>query len=62
MNDVWYSADGENWKELKNDIVWSKRHEMSAYVFKDKIWIMAGNAWPIQNDIWSISIPKKFLV
>lgn len=56
-DDVWYTADGKHWKQLKTDSIWSARHELSAYVFKDKLWIAAGNSWPLKNDVWSLDIP-----
>lgn len=26
------------------------------YVFDDKLWVVGGNAWPLQNDVWNLSI------
>ena len=60
-NDVWYSADGVHWKELKTDSVWSKRHEHSAFVLDNKIWVAAGNAWPCTNDVWQLDVPDAWL-
>jgi hypothetical protein len=57
FNDVWYSADGVNWRQMLSPRVWSPRHELSAYVFKDMIWVVGGNAWPLMNDVWSLEIP-----
>jgi hypothetical protein len=59
-NDVWYSDDGADWKPLVTPMVWSPRHEMSAYVFNDKLWIVGGNFWPVQNDVWRIEIPDSW--
>jgi len=56
FNDTWYSADGVTWKQMPSPRVWSPRHELSAYVFKDKIWVVGGNAWPLMNDVWSLEI------
>ncbi len=56
-DDVWYTADGKTWKQLKTDNIWSARHELSAYVFQDKLWVVAGNSWPLRNDVWSLHIP-----
>lgn len=60
-NDVWYTADGADWKELKTETIWSPRHETSAYVLADKMWLVGGNAWPLLNDVWSIEVPESSL-
>lgn len=57
LGDVWYSADGRTWKQLLTETIWSTRHELSAYVFQDKLWVIAGNTWPLLNDVWSLEIP-----
>lgn len=57
FNDVWYSADGREWRQLVTDDVWSPRHEISGYVHDNKLWVVAGNAWPLVNDVWQLSIP-----
>ncbi len=54
--DVWYSKDGREWKELKTDHSWEARHEHSSYVFKDRLWVVGGNKWPLLNDVWSLKI------
>jgi hypothetical protein len=56
FNDVWYSADGAEWSPLVTEDVWSSRHEFSLYVFDDKLWMVGGNAWPLQNDVWYLEI------
>jgi hypothetical protein len=55
--DVWHSPDGITWRQFDTDAAWSARHEVSPYVFNDKLWIVAGNAWPLVNDTWSLHIP-----
>ena len=50
--DVWYTADGVTWRELKTETIWSERH--------DKLWLVAGNAWPLVNDVWVLSLPKDW--
>ncbi len=57
FDDAWYSADGASWRRLETEDAWSPRHEFSAYVFQDKLWVVAGNSWPLQNDAWSLDIP-----
>lgn len=56
LNDLWYSADGATWMELKTETIWSPRHEYSVYVFDGKLWMVAGNAWPLTNDAWALEI------
>ena len=56
-SDVWYSKDGKIWKEYKTENVWKERHEASAFVFQDKIWIAGGMTPPLVNDIWSLRLP-----
>jgi hypothetical protein len=56
-NDVWYSADGKVWTELRTKTIWSPRHEQSFYVHDDRIWLVGGNAWPLVNDVWSLQLP-----
>lgn len=56
FDDVWYSADGANWSHLETDHIWEPRHEISALVFDDSLWVIAGNAWPLKNDVWRLRI------
>ncbi len=56
FNDVWYSADGAEWRELVPEDIWSPRHEISVYVFEDRLWVIGGNAWPLMNDAWYLEI------
>lgn len=56
FDDAWYSADGVSWQRLETEDVWSPRHEFSAYVFRDRLWVVAGNSWPLRNDAWSLEI------
>jgi len=57
FNDIWYSADGATWQQLETEHVWEPRHELSAYVFNDALWVVAGNMWPLKNDVWRLRIP-----
>lgn len=56
-NDVWHSADGRTWERLKTKTIWKTRHEHSAYVFEDKLWVVAGHTRPLANDAWSLYLP-----
>jgi hypothetical protein len=57
FDDVWYSSDGATWTRLETETVWSARHELSVYVFADKLWVVAGNSWPLMNDVWCLDLP-----
>lgn len=54
--DVWYSNDGATWQQLVTDDIWSPRHEISIYTHNDQLWVVGGNAWPLQNDVWRLDI------
>jgi hypothetical protein len=60
--DVWYSKDGKNWEELKSDVIWKQRHEPSALVFQDRLWMIGGKAGAgagkLVNDVWYLKLPK----
>ena len=59
-NDVWYSSDGRVCKQLQSKVIWKARHEHSAYVFRDKIWIAAGPAQPLSSEVWSLGAPPDW--
>jgi len=58
--DVWHSADGKQWEQLKTKTNWKERHEHSAFVFQDKIFIAGGHAKPLNSEVWSLSLPEDF--
>lgn len=49
--DVWYSADGEHWTELKNT-PWAPRHAASLVPHDGELWLVAGNN--MQPDVWKL--------
>ena len=51
LNDVWHSADGEHWESLPGT-PWAPRHAASVFVFKDALWVVAGNN--MQPDVWKL--------
>lgn len=60
-DDIWYSKNGKDWKELKTKgLKWKERHEHSAFVFQDKIWIVGGMTPPLINDVWSLILPEDW--
>ena len=58
--DAWYSADGRTWREFKTDIVWKARHEHSALVHQDKLWVAGGHARPLSSEVWSLHLPANW--
>ena len=56
FDDVWYSADGATWQPFPSPQVWSPRHEVSPYVHAGALWVVAGNAWPLMNDVWRLRL------
>jgi hypothetical protein len=58
--DIWYSADGREWTRLSAEKIWKERHELSTFVFKDRIWVAGGHAKPLSNEVWSLQLPRDF--
>ncbi len=66
-NEVWNSANGENWSLVKPNSFrdatfdstkdWEGRHTAGYVVFRDKMWIIGGdvNQKHYQNDVWNSS-------
>jgi hypothetical protein len=59
LDDVWISKDGVEWEEM--DLIQPPdqrplpRHFPSSYALDDGgILVVAGNAWPVQNDAWRL--------
>jgi hypothetical protein len=54
-NEVWSSANGLEWKLETESAPWEGRHTAGYVVFKDKMWIVGGDAnrSHYQNDVWS---------
>jgi len=42
-----------------SETVWSSRHEPTCYVYDDSLWVVAGNHWPVQNDVWRLTLPAE---
>jgi hypothetical protein len=49
--DVWYSADGVDWRELPNT-PWKPRHASSIFVHDHALWVVAGNN--MESDVWKL--------
>jgi hypothetical protein len=56
-NDVWYSSDGENWKQATANAGWSSRAYLQASVLNGKIYVFGGGnyvpEYHAKNDVWS---------
>lgn len=48
LNDAWASPDGEHWQELASSAGFRGRGYHRCVVFKDRIWLVAGDA----ADVW----------
>ena len=53
-------ATARQWTQLRSNVVWKERHEHSAYVFQDKIWVAGGHAQPLSSEVWSLEVPKDW--
>ena len=53
--EAWHSEDGMTWQAC-NDPMFSPRHEVTPYVFEGSLWVVAGNAWPLVNDVWRLDL------
>jgi hypothetical protein len=59
--DVWYSKDGLHWSQLESTLSWEGRHEHSAYVFDNQLWVAGGfTNSGIKNDVWSLQLPDDW--
>jgi len=56
--EAWSTADGVHWELLASDQYWSPRHEPTIYVFDGSLWLVAGNMWPLMNDVWRLTVPQ----
>ncbi len=51
-NDVYHSSDGTSWHELP-DTPWAPRHAASVFVYRDALWLVAGNN--LLPDVWKLT-------
>ena len=59
LNDLWQSTNGVVWNPgVPPAAPFSPRHEPTVYVFRDTLWMVAGNMWPVLNDVWRIEPPR----
>jgi hypothetical protein len=53
---VWYTVDGAAWQDLSSATRFTPRHEPTCYVFDNSLWVVAGNTWPVRNDVWRLTL------
>jgi hypothetical protein len=51
--DAWHTVDGRNWNRVGAGSIFSARHAASMIAVDNCALLLAGNSWPVQNDIWS---------
>jgi hypothetical protein len=59
LGDVWYTEDGEHWQQFVAENGFSPRHEPTCYVYDNSLCVVAGNSWPLMNDVWRLTLPKR---
>ena len=57
---MWYSQNGKDWTQYKPEVTWRERHEHSLFVHDDKLWVAGGMIPPLNNEVWSLSIPPDW--
>ena len=51
---TWKTSDGKTWERVEAGPGPSPRHFPTVLSVGDDILLIAGNAWPVQNDIWRL--------
>ena len=59
LNDVWWSANGTDWNQLRSGAShWSRRNSLRATVFNNQLYLMGGFVSSSSvNDIWVLDVP-----
>lgn len=57
LGDLWVSDNGVDWLPVHLPGGPSPRHFATPYATDDGIIFAAGNAWPVQNDVWLLRTP-----
>lgn len=55
-NDIWKSSNGKDWELVSSNAPWNKRANFNLVCFKNKLWIIGGEAdlqTGFLNDIWN---------
>ncbi len=59
LSDVWISRDGVEWKamaETEGESPSPRHFASSYYLGENKLLVVAGNAWPVQSDVWRLEL------
>ena len=59
LGDVWHTRDGRVWERAAPEAPWTPRHEPTLFLFDDSLYLVAGNSWPVRNDVWRLTLPKE---
>ena len=58
LGDVWTSADGSRWERFATSHAFAPRHEVTPYAYAGSLWVVAGNTWPVVNDVWRLTVQE----
>ena len=53
QNDVWWSADGESWREDTSNAGWTARESHQVVAYRGRMYLMGGWVPWSRNDVWS---------
>ena len=53
QNDVWWSADGESWRENTSSAGWTARENHQVVAYRGRMYLMGGWEPGSRNDVWS---------
>lgn len=56
IGDTWVTEDGVTWNRYNFDEEFTPRHYPTVFSLGGNILLVAGNAWPVQNDVWKLDI------
>ncbi len=59
LGDIWYTEDGNTWYQFVADPSPKARHASSLFEFQGSLWVVAGNTWPVVNDVWRLTLPQE---
>jgi hypothetical protein len=54
--DLWNSSNGKTWALVNDSTVYDGYSELAVY--KGSLWGVAGNTWPVVNDLWKLTLPQ----
>ena len=59
FNDTWFTEDGKRWRRWVSGSPYLARHAPTLYDFDGGLWIVAGNSWPLLNDVWRLTLHAR---